>query len=101
MAVENTRLEANRSREIDQLRRDFNSAIRDIMANAEEEKMPGAWLVLSDTARHGQAYFAEQVVLQSLRFSSRTLAMNQSRKNTRIPFYGSLVRPHRSSLSTG
>ncbi|KAH0543515.1 hypothetical protein FGG08_002183 [Glutinoglossum americanum] len=70
MAVENTRLEANRSKEIDQLRRDFNSAIEEIKANVEEEQMPGAWLVLSDTARRGQAYFAEQVILQSLRFSS-------------------------------
>jgi hypothetical protein len=70
MAVENTCLEANRSKEIDQLRRDFNSAIEEIKANVEEEQMPGAWLVLSDTARHGQAYFAEQVILQSLRFSS-------------------------------
>src|SRR5215469_10920600 len=32
--------------------------------------MPGAWLVLSDTARRGQAYFAEQIILQNLRFSS-------------------------------
>ncbi|KAI9764415.1 MAG: hypothetical protein M1840_008438 [Geoglossum simile] len=70
MAVENTRLEANRSKEIDQLRRDFNSAIEKIKANAEEEQTLGAWLVLSDTARRGQAYFAEQVILQSLRFSS-------------------------------
>ena len=70
MAVENTHLEANRSKEIDQLRRDFNSAIEEIKANLEEEHRPGAWLILSDTARRGQAYFAEQVVLQSLRFSS-------------------------------
>lgn len=39
MAVENTRLEANRSKEIDQLRRDFNSAIEEIKANAEGEQM--------------------------------------------------------------
>jgi hypothetical protein len=70
VAVENTRLEANRSKEIDQLRQDFNSAIQEIKASVEEEQIPGAWLVLSDTARRGQAYFAEQVILQSLRFSS-------------------------------
>jgi len=70
MAVENTRLEANRSMEIDQLRRDFKSAISDLKAGSEEEQLPGACLVLSDTARHGQAYFAEQVILHSLRFSS-------------------------------
>jgi hypothetical protein len=70
MAVENTRLEANRSKEINQLRQDFNSAIQKIKGNVEDEQMPGAWLVLSDTARRGQAYFAEQVILQSLRFSS-------------------------------
>jgi hypothetical protein len=70
MAVENTRLEANRSKEINQLRQDFNSAIQEIKGNVDEEQMPGAWLVLSDTARRGQAYFAEQVILQSLRFSS-------------------------------
>ena len=39
-------------------------------AGSEEERLPGAWLVLSDTARHGQAYFTEQVILHSLRFSS-------------------------------
>ncbi|KAE9364168.1 hypothetical protein N431DRAFT_563558 [Stipitochalara longipes BDJ] len=70
MAVENTRLEANRSKEISQLRQDFNSAIESIKLNVEEESIPGAWLVLSDTARLGQAYFAEQVILQSLRFSA-------------------------------
>lgn len=70
MAVENTRLEANRSKEINQLRQDFNSAIENLKSNVEEEPIPGAWLVLSDTARRGQAYFAEQVILQSLRFSS-------------------------------
>jgi hypothetical protein len=70
MAVENTRLEANRSKEINQLRQDFNLAIQEMKGNVEEEQMPGAWLVLSDTARRGQAYFAEQVILQSLRFSS-------------------------------
>ncbi|KAH8766936.1 hypothetical protein F5882DRAFT_510344 [Hyaloscypha sp. PMI_1271] len=70
MAVENTRLEANRSKEINQLREDFNSAIVKLKSNVEEEPTPGAWLILSDTARRGQAYFAEQVILQSLRFSS-------------------------------
>jgi hypothetical protein len=70
MAVENTRLEVNRTNEIQQLRQDFNSAIENLKSNAEEEPIPGAWLVLSDTARLGQAYFAEQVILQSLRFSS-------------------------------
>lgn len=35
---------------------------------AEEEQMPEAWLVLSNT--RGRGYFAEQVILQSLRFSS-------------------------------
>ncbi|PMD37788.1 hypothetical protein L207DRAFT_514949 [Hyaloscypha variabilis F] len=70
MAVENTRLEANRTKEISQLRQDLNSAIESIKSNVEEEQIPGAWLVLSDTARLGQAYFAEQVILQSLRFSS-------------------------------
>ena len=70
MAVENTRLEVNRSQEIDQLRQDFNSAVDEIKANLEEEHLAEAWLVLSDTARRGQAYFAEQVILQSLRFSS-------------------------------
>jgi uncharacterized protein YfkK (UPF0435 family) len=70
MAVENTRLEANRSKEINQLRDDFNSAVVKLKSNVEEEPTPGAWLILSDTARRGQAYFAEQVILQSLRFSS-------------------------------
>ncbi|PMD57951.1 uncharacterized protein K444DRAFT_614646 [Hyaloscypha bicolor E] len=69
MAVENTRLEANRSKEINQLREDFNSAIEKLNSNVEEQT-PGAWLVLSDTASRGRAYFAEQVILQSLRFSS-------------------------------
>jgi hypothetical protein len=50
MAVENTPLEANRSQEIDQLRRDFNSAIEEIKANVEEEQTPGAWLVLYATS---------------------------------------------------
>ena len=70
MAVENTRLEANRSKEINQLREDFNSAVVKLKSNVEEEPTPRAWLILSDTARRGQAYFAEQVILQSLRFSS-------------------------------
>jgi hypothetical protein len=70
MAIENTRLEANRSLEIQQLRQDFNSAFENLKASSEGEPIPGAWLVLSDTARRGQAYFAEQVILQSLRFSS-------------------------------
>ena len=68
MAVENTRLEVNRSQDIDQLRKDFNSAIEDIKAHQED--LADAWLVLSDAAHRGQAYFAEQVILQSLRFSS-------------------------------
>jgi len=70
MAVENTRLEANRAKEISQLRQDLNSAMDGINSKVEEERIPGAWLVLSDTARLGQAYFAEQVILQSLRFAS-------------------------------
>lgn len=70
MAVENTHLEANRSAEIDKLRRDFNSAIEEIKFGNEGEKVPDAWLILSDTARRGQTYFAEQVILESLRFSS-------------------------------
>lgn len=70
MAVENKRLEANRSKEINQLPQDFNSAIDRLKSNVEETNTPGAWLVLSDTARRGQAYFAEQVILQNLRFSS-------------------------------
>ena len=70
MAVENTRLEVNRSGDIDQLRQDFNSAVDEIKGNIQEDRLAGAWLVLSDTARRGQAYFAEQVILQSLRFSS-------------------------------
>lgn len=70
MAVENTRLEINRSKEIQELREDFNYAIENINANSGEEPMPGVWLVLSDTARRGKDYFAEQVILQSLRFSS-------------------------------
>ena len=70
MAVENTRLEANRSKEINQLREDFNSTIEKLKSNVGEEPTPGAWLILSDTASRGQAYFAEQVILQSLRFSS-------------------------------
>jgi hypothetical protein len=69
MAVENTRLEANRSKEISQLREDFNTAIEKLKSNVEEQT-PGAWLVLSNTAHRGQAYFAEQLILQSLRFSS-------------------------------
>lgn len=70
MAVENKRLEAGRSQEFDQLRRDFSSAVEGIKGNSEDEKAPGAWLVVSDTAHRGQEYFAEQVILQSLRFSS-------------------------------
>ncbi|OAL40333.1 hypothetical protein AYO20_00069 [Fonsecaea nubica] len=70
MSVENTRLAANRSQEIDQLRRDFTRAMDDIKANARDDSAPGAWLVFSDTARRGQAYFAEQVILQTLRFSA-------------------------------
>jgi hypothetical protein len=70
IAVENTRLEVNRSPEIDQLRQDFNSAVEEIKADIQEEHLADAWLVLSDTARRGQDYFAEQVILQSLRFSS-------------------------------
>jgi len=70
MAVENTRLEVNRSQDIDQLRQDFNSAIEEIKADRQEERLAGAWLVLSDTARRGQGYFAEQVILQNLRFLS-------------------------------
>jgi hypothetical protein len=42
MAAENTRLEANRSKEINQLRQDFNLAIQEIKGNVEEEQMPGA-----------------------------------------------------------
>lgn len=85
MAVENTRLEANRSKEISQLREDFNSAIEQIKLKDEDEPIPGAWLVLSDTARRGQAYFAEQVILQSLRFSSiesRHEAISKEHSNT-------------------
>ena len=37
--------------------------------NIQEQHLGGAWLVLSDTVRQGQAYFAEQVILQNLRFS--------------------------------
>ncbi|TVY35313.1 hypothetical protein LSUB1_G005650 [Lachnellula subtilissima] len=70
MAVENTQLEANRSQDIEQLRRDLNSGFQGIKLNVEEEQAPGMWLVLSDTVRRGQAYFAEQVILQSLKFSS-------------------------------
>jgi len=70
MAVENTLLEANRSKEINRLRQDFASAIAEIRAGNEEEHLPGAWLVVSDTARHGGAYFTEQVILQPLKFSS-------------------------------
>jgi len=70
MAVENTRLEANRAKEISQLRQQLNSAFESIKSSVEETQIPGAWLVLSDTARRGQAYFAEQVILRSLRFSS-------------------------------
>ena len=85
MAVENTRLEANRSKEINQLRQDFNSAIEKLKSKDEYEPIPGAWLVLSDTARRGQAYFAEQVILQSLRFSSiesRHEAISKEHSNT-------------------
>lgn len=70
MAVENTRLEANRSKEIEALRQDFNSAIQDLKTSCEHEQSPAAWLVLADSARRGQAFFAEQVILQCLRFSS-------------------------------
>lgn len=72
MAVENKQLGANRSQEIDQLRRDINSGFQGIKSNVEQEQEqdPGIWLVLSDTARRGQAYFAEQAILQSLRFPS-------------------------------
>lgn len=42
MAVENTRLEANRSLEIQQLRQDFNSAFENLKSSSEEEPIPGA-----------------------------------------------------------
>lgn len=68
MAMENTRLEGSRSQDIDQLKRDFNSALEDINRNVQEEgEMTRAWLMLSDTARRGQGYFAEQLILQRLR----------------------------------
>lgn len=69
MAVDNTRLEANRTKEIDQLRRDFNSAIEVIKAKPGDEQAPEAWLMLSDVSRRGKEYFAEQVVLNCLKFS--------------------------------
>ncbi|OAP65750.1 hypothetical protein AYL99_01722 [Fonsecaea erecta] len=71
LALENMRLEANRSQEIGQLRREFNFATEEMKrVNADENHAPGFWLVLCDTARRGQAYFAEQIILQSLRFSA-------------------------------
>jgi ABC-type Fe3+/spermidine/putrescine transport system ATPase subunit len=70
MAVDNIRLEANRTKEIDQLRRDFNSAIEEIKAKPGNEQVPEAWLMLSDATRRGKHYFAEQVILNSLKFSS-------------------------------
>jgi hypothetical protein len=70
MAVDNIRLEANRTKEIDQLRRDFNSAMEDINTKPGVEQTPESWLMLSDATRRGQHYFAEQVILHSLKFSS-------------------------------
>lgn len=99
MAVENLRLEANRSHEIDELRRDFNNAVQEIKASPEDEQIPSAWLILSDAAHRGQSYFAEQIVLRSLRFS--TTDSRQSQKSTPARSRGSSMKIHQPNSWSG
>jgi NACHT domain len=70
MALENNRLEANRTKEIAELRRNFSAAVEDIKEGFEGDQMPTAWLILAGSASRGQALFAEQIILQCLKFSS-------------------------------
>ena len=67
LAAENARLEGNRAKEIDQLKRQFTAAFAIIKRDLHEEgERTRAWSQMSITAQKGKGYSAEQFILESL-----------------------------------
>lgn len=70
LALENTRLEANRKADIKDLKVQFNS-FRDMKAGVQQGKTQDhIWATLAAAATRGSHFAAEQIILEHLRFDT-------------------------------
>jgi hypothetical protein len=86
LAATNAGLEANRAREIKELKSEIALAFEELKKGVEDEGQAArAWSRLAITAREGQVLSAEQHILNSLRFNTmdyRHAAITKEHQNT-------------------